>query len=388
MLNIQVHVPNLVLAQRVIDKMVIAAQRFVEDETGEAMVGIIDPGLNTGGIPTLYVLDTIAPDETAEREFYSFEQGDDFQGDIFLWLADNWEIQRKKGLLPPNPRWNVALSYIGDWHRQPGFMIAPSGGDLRSAMDQLDDEHRETDFLLVPIVTLGHPSTTGQSVGTTTNYLTAPLDDGTNARIDFWYIKQGVAMFLPIHPVVYPDDQLPALTPYPWHLLHENRAELEIGQLEYDQLFVSDAIQWDVDEVPPVEICFIVARQGASRLLLLVTHHDFPKKAPKAYVAPFQPMSPEDDQYDMFEKLWAKATPVSDPPGWKWSEDQYLIDYVHAIEDALGIERPEIPTADDLKVDIRKDGVGGGANEPETTVDSTKNSPPEADEAGDGEESA
>lgn len=351
MVNVQV--PNLVLAQRVIDKMVKAAQRYVEDETGEAMVGVIDPGVNTGGIPTLYVLDTIAPDETAEREFYSFVQGDDLQGDIFNWLYENWEIQRKKKLLPPSPRWDVPLSYIGDWHRQPGFMIAPSGGDLRSAMDQLDADHRELDFLLVPIVTLGHPSTTAHTPGT--NYLTAPLDDGTNARIDFWYIKRGVALFLPIQPVVYPSDQVPMLTPYPWHLTHESRAELEIGQLEYDGLFVSDAIQWEVDETPPVEICFIVARQGASKLLLLTTHHDFPKSAPQAYVAPFEPMSADDDQYDMFEKLWAKATPVTDPVGWKWTEDLYLIDYVHAIEDELGIERPQVPDADEIVVNKDSD---------------------------------
>lgn len=363
-MNMQITVPNLVLAQRVVNKMITAAEQFVADETGEAMVGIVDPGVNTGGVPTLYVLDTIAPDETAERQFYSFEQGDDLQGDIFQWLYDNWENQRTQPGTTLQPRFNSPLVHLGDWHRQPGYMIAPSGGDLHSAMDQLDDDHRKEDFLLVPIVTLGHPSTTIHTPGT--NYLSVPQANGGSARIDFWYIKRGIAMFLPIQPVVYANTQLPALAPYPWHLLAEKRAELEIGQLDYDGLFVSDAIQWQVDGQTPLAIGFIVARQGASRLLLLLTRHDFPKSAPQAYVAPFQAMSADDDMVDMFEKLWATATPVPDPPGWQWTADNYLIDYVHAVEDALGIERPPEPDPDAITV-IGDEGLvptgasGGGA---------------------------
>jgi hypothetical protein len=353
MLKPDVQVPNLVIAQRVIDKMVVAAQRFVEDETGEAMVGLIEPGVHTGGVPTLYVLDTIAPDESAERDLYAFEQGDDVQGDIFLWLHDNWEIQRKKHDylspgLPHASKWNVPLIHLGDWHKQPGYMIAPSGGDLRSALDQMDDELFDHDFLLVPIVTLGHPATTQSGAGA--NYLTVQQPDGTNFRVDFWYIKRDIPVFFPISPVVYPDDQLPRLVGYPWHIIHENRADLEIGQLEYDGLFVSDAIQWDIDDKLPLEICFVLARQGASQIVILVTNYDYPKTPPRAFATPFISMSAEEDMYDMFEKLWAKATPVSDLPDFKWTEDTYLIDYVHAVEDQLGIKRPDVPDVDDITV--------------------------------------
>ena len=41
-------VPNLVIAQRVVDKMAVAAKHFLQDETGEAMVGLIIPGTHTG----------------------------------------------------------------------------------------------------------------------------------------------------------------------------------------------------------------------------------------------------------------------------------------------------------------------------------------------------
>jgi hypothetical protein len=220
-------------------------------------------------------------------------------------------------------------------------MIAPSGGDLRSAMDTLDSATSDMgDFLLVPIVTLGHPATTQGMPGI--NYYTVAMKDGTHFRVDFWYIKRGVPIFYAISPAVYPSDQLPALAPYPWHIVHEKRADLEIGQLEYDGLYVSDAIQWEVDSDSPMEICFILARLGASRLLILVTQYDYPITPPRAYVAPFQAMNANEDQYQMFAKLWQIATPVADPPDWKWDKESYLIDYVHAVEDMLGIERPEM----------------------------------------------
>jgi hypothetical protein len=368
----EVQVPNLVLAQRVIDKMVAAAQRFIQDETGEAMVGLLEPGIHTGGVPTLYVLDTIAPDESAEREAYAFEQGDDVQGDIFLWLHDNWEIQRQKREyltphLPMPSKWDVPLIHLGDWHKQPGYMIAPSGGDLRSALDQMDDEALELEFLLVPIVTLGHPATTQHGAGM--NYLTVQQGDGTNVRIDFWYIKRDIPVFFPISPVVYANDQLPQLVSPPWHILHASRADLEIGQLEYDGLFVSDAIQKDIDGKLPLEICFVLARQGASKIIILVTNADHPRTAPRAYVTPFMPMSADDDIYDMFEKLWAKASPVADLPGYTWTPDTYLIDFVHAIEDHLGIVRPDVPDADDLTVN--RDGTTTITPTPDAAPSST-----------------
>ena len=39
--NLRNTVPNLVIAQRVVDKMSAAASHYLQDETGEAMIGIL-----------------------------------------------------------------------------------------------------------------------------------------------------------------------------------------------------------------------------------------------------------------------------------------------------------------------------------------------------------
>lgn len=339
-------VPNLVLAQRVIDKMAAAARQHIQDETGEAMIGLLDPGTHTNGVPTLYVLDTIPPDETdVVREVYAFKQGGEHQYEIFTWYLENWAAQRQRLKDGPTSqrRWDLPLRHLGDWHKQPGYMIAPSGGDLMSALDQLHDLADESDdplgFLLVPIVTVGHPSTTQHGPGV--NYLMAPDGDGDLMRVDFWYIDRSVGLFQPITPVVYPDHQLPTLAALPWHLADDARASLEFGQLQHDGWFVS-VVLWDADHALPLEICLMLARKGQTTVTIIVTPHDFPASAPKAYRAPFISMRDDDDLYDVFGQMWAQAQPIPDPPGWRWSPDLYLIDYVSALHPAT--ESPAAPT--------------------------------------------
>ncbi|MCU0497213.1 MAG: hypothetical protein MUF87_07680 [Anaerolineae bacterium] len=351
MTNIQgIVVPNLVIAQRVINKMVAASKHFIADETGEAMIGLVEQGKFTGGIPTIYVLDTIAPDESAEREMYMFVQGDEVQGDILLWLADNWEVQRAHYRKSPQTgKWDTPLDHVGDWHKQPGYMIAPSGGDLGSALDFMDDPDSPRDFLLVPILTIGHESTISNSA-TNANYLTIPQKDGTSIRIDWWYIQRDVPVFLPITPVIYPDDQLPKFAPYPWHLIDETRTTLEINQLDYDQVIRFGPIQYDLDGDSPLEIAFMFGREGSSKMLLVATEVDYPKSAPRAYLASYVPGHPDDDLHAIFERHWKKAEKVQDPPDWTWDSEKYLIEYLHALEDHLGIPRPKIPTADEIVI--------------------------------------
>ena len=74
--------------------MTAAARYHIEDETGEAMVGLVVPGTHTNGIPTLYVLDTISPDESAIRQFHTFQQGDERQDELIWWLQENWQQSR------------------------------------------------------------------------------------------------------------------------------------------------------------------------------------------------------------------------------------------------------------------------------------------------------
>ncbi len=325
-------VPNLVVARRVVDKMTAAADYHIEDETGEAMVGLVVPGTHTNGIPTLYVLDTISPDESAVRQLYTFQQGDERQDELIWWLQENWQRSRTHHT---QKKWDVPLRYLGDWHKQPGFMIQPSGGDLLTALHWLDDPDNNMDFLLAPIVTLGHPHTIGVSSGSS-NFLMAPQPDGTALRVDFWYIDKHERMFMPITPTLYPNDQLPELVEYPWHLLDEGRFAEETRLLEDDGLFIS-LVLWDADDQPPLEICFLTARMGAEKLLIVITDCRYPQHAPRARVAPFVQMQPDDDMYQVFANAWMESEAVNYQP--EWTPEMHLLDYVHALEAHLGLKK-------------------------------------------------
>lgn len=199
-------VPNLIISQRLVDRVVKAAHGYIEDETGETMVGLIIDTDEPETMPTLYLLDTIAPDESVIRRSHMFEQGDELQQDIFVWLLENWatyqEIGRDMDGKPIQDEWRVELKHLGDWHKQPGFMIQPSGGDLMTALRIMDDEENNFEFLLVPIVTLGHPSVTSEE-GAQVNYFNIPMGDGTSLRMDWWYIHRDVRVFQPITPKLY-----------------------------------------------------------------------------------------------------------------------------------------------------------------------------------------
>ena len=336
--------PNLIIAQRVVDKMVRAAARCQQDETGEALVGFFAPGAHTNGVPTLYVLDTIPPDEEeVMREAYAFSHGGESQYEAFTWLLENWdadsEARESAGF-----KWDAPLTHVGDWHKQPGYMIAPSGGDLASAVELLGD-NPQIERWLAPIVTLHHPPTLKD--GASVNYLTAPDGHGGVTRIDFWLIDRKARAFKPVAPVIYPDSQLPGIAPSPWHLTDDARLSLEVGQLEHEGWLVSPIVLWDTDLEPPLEVCFMLGRAGGGSLLLLATEHDFPKSPPRAYAAPFAPLGKDEEIHDAFEKAWRDADPLPTPDGFVWAEDAYLVDYVAAL---LG------KSASDADSEIDEDG--------------------------------
>jgi hypothetical protein len=339
-------VPNLVISQRVVDRVVKASQHHIEDETGETMVGLVVQSHHAESLPTLYVLDTIAPDETVIRRSHMFEQGDEMQQDIFLWLLDNWnsylEIGRDMGGKPLRPEWKVELKHLGDWHKQPGYMIQPSGGDLMTALNIMDDEENGFEFLLVPIVTLGHETVT-LNEGTAVNYFSIPQEDGTNLRMDWWYIHRDVRMFQPLSPRIVTYDDLPQLTPYPWHILDRELLDEEVGLLRDDKklLIGETTILWEVDGDLPLEICFIIGRTGWNSVFLVVTDWNYPHQKPRVHIAPFSNIDPTMYIYDVFGKLWKASSPAPEPADFKWNErSSYIVDYLAAIEKELGI-RPE-----------------------------------------------
>ncbi|MDZ4767097.1 MAG: hypothetical protein SGI73_21360 [Chloroflexota bacterium] len=329
-------VPNLVVSQRMIDRMRTAADHFIEDETGEAMIGLVVPGTHTNGVPTIYALDTISPDDTAVRMMHTFQQGDARQDELIWWLQENWHLQRGTRRADDSlwaTKWDVPLRYLGDWHKQPGYMIHPSGGDLMTALDWIADEENRAEFLLAPILTLDHPlAKAGDALNADgiANHISVPNSDGTSAlRIDFWYIDKRARVFAPISPVVYPSEQLPLFAPYPWHLVDEARFDEEYKRMQSDGLF-SALVLWDADGAAPLEICFLTARAGSSQMIIVVTPHDYPTRAPSLRVAPLLPMRDADKMYDVFKEAWAAARAVDLP--LTWLPDLHLVDAIRAYE--------------------------------------------------------
>lgn len=356
-------VPNLVVSQRVIDRIVKAAQGYLEDETGETMVGIIVDTNEPEQMPTLYVLDTIAPDESVIRRSHMFEQGDDIQGDLFNWLLDNWSAYLRNGKdlnnRPIPDEFHVPLKHLGDWHKQPGFMIQPSGGDLNTALNFMDDEENQFDFLLVPIVTLGHPSVTSE-IGAQVNYFNVPMNDGTSLRIDWWYIHRDVRVFQPISPRVVPGDQLPALPEYPWHILDVDLMDEELSLIEEDDLFMlfQTAIPYQTDEDLPLEICFIIGRGGSTDVFIVVTNLDYPQSKPRVFIAPFTGVDPSMYVYDVFDALWAQARPAPEPKDFAWNpSNSFIVDYVAAVEREMGVRPADKPMPWERETAASEDGV-------------------------------
>jgi hypothetical protein len=318
--------PRLVIAQRVIDKMQAAAQQFTEDETGEAMIGLIVPdGMEP---PTIYVLDTIAPDESAIREGYTFQQGDGWQDEMIWWYQENWHHRRQnsgRGLFRGKDAWDVPLRYLGDWHKQPGYMIAPSGGDLQTAIAWLHDPAAKSDLLLVPILTTDHPATVDPE-SANVNYVVVEQEDGTAMRVDWWFVHRDGGIFQPVEPSVVPDDDVPALTPPPWHLTDPKRAETEIEKLGEAEMAVSMLVA-DTDGDLPLEFCFsITPVNNPQKIYLIATPHDYPASPPVVRTLGAIRLEAGQAVADVFMDWWEQGDPF--PLPFPWQDDCYLIDII------------------------------------------------------------
>ena len=134
-------------------------------------------------------------------------------------------------------RFDVPLRYLGDWHKQPGSMIQPSHGDLMTALSWLDDDELGMDYLLVPIVTVGHARIIGESE-LSVNYITVPMDNGTDMRVDWWYIHRDVRVFQPVHPQITEEEELPQMMKYAWHVVLPDRLTSETLAMADDGLLV------------------------------------------------------------------------------------------------------------------------------------------------------
>jgi hypothetical protein len=373
-------VPRVILAERVVNKMLRGALLYPEPETGEAMIGLIAP---QGGRlePDIYVMDTISPGEQAVRHWGMFEQGSDWQADVFNWLHDNWEafreLRRSSYGSAIAAKWDLPLMHVGDWHKQPGDMTEPSAGDDQTARAMINDSETPLQHLVAPIVTLyslkparpvipaaevvkaEETPAEGEDAAEEASTADEPEDiaeepeevlspeemlknpppstivrkldkEGWIVRIDFWYMSKRNKRFVPVNPVIWPDDRIPALPPVAWHLQHPKRFDQE-----YDLLtqagYAVDVVRWDADGRPPYEICFSVYKPGSERVIVLVTPVDYPVQMPAMRIAPLVSVAEDED---VFEKVYGASKPVlaTQMPGWNWDSKRTLIELVWHLE--------------------------------------------------------
>ncbi|MBN2304102.1 MAG: hypothetical protein JXQ72_06490 [Anaerolineae bacterium] len=384
--DVERDMPRVILAQRVIDKILRGALLYPEPETGEALIGLVVPQEGRSE-PDIYVLDTIGPGEDAVREWGMFEQGNDYQADVFNWLHNNWEAFRE--LRRPSygsalaAKWDVPLMHVGDWHKQPGDMVEPSTGDAQTAHRMISDSETPVTHLVAPIVTMyrlvesesldtaasgdavddvndedesarDQPSESSSELSSETSpesvdeeivmsdampkesaraIIKALPDDGWIVRMDFWYMSKRIRHFIELQPVVWPDDRLPRLPSVAWHLEHPHRFDQERDLLREND-YVIDVVRWDADGKPPYEICFSVYKPGSEHVIILVTAVDYPAQQPALRVAPLVNVSEDED---VFEKLYQASKPVmmTQMPEWDWDSKRTLVELVWHVEKTL-----------------------------------------------------
>ena len=356
---------RVIVSQRVVDKILRGALLYPEPETGEALVGLVVP--QAGRVePDIYILDTISPGEHAVREWGMFEQGDDWQGDVFHWLYVNWEafreLRRSSYGSALAAKWDVPLMHVGDWHKQPDDMTAPSPGDAMTAREMIADAETPVHYIVAPIVTMyplekmpepvvGESETTSSDTAADGTPPSAPANEtsspkeesntiasdlvaeGWHVRVDFWYMSKHRKHFVPVTPVIWPSDRLPILPPVAWHLAHPKRFDQEYT-LMVEAGYSVDVVRWDADGKPPYEICFSVYKSGNRHVLLLVTPVDYPAQMPAVRIAPLVSV---DEGQDVFERLYEESQPalMTQMPEWPWDSKRTLVELVWHFESLI-----------------------------------------------------
>jgi hypothetical protein len=357
--------PTLTLAQRVVDKIVANALIY-QTETGEALIGFALPAAGRPE-PDLYVLDTIAPDETAIRQEVYFEQGDAYQGAVFNWLHDNWKRMRAsmRVISADNaaPKWDAPLLHLGDWHKHPGTLVEPSWGDTNTARRRLRDQEVDNPQILAILATVwdrawaegsapdvpnlaAEGTSTGEDFsdapdefrpeGGTAQPLKIPVDDSTLVRIDCWYMSRLTRRFVRVTPVVVPNNQLPKLPPIGWHLADPDRLAAEVAALKAAG-YSTTVEEFDADRVPPKEVCIMLARQTSRNVLILITEADYPHNMPQIRYTPLTAMRGMPESANVFDWVWNASQPLPQAmyPIWSWTPQRHLIELAQEVEARL-----------------------------------------------------
>ncbi|MEM6527960.1 MAG: hypothetical protein AAF653_06675, partial [Chloroflexota bacterium] len=206
-------------------------------------------------------------------------------------------------------------------------------------------------------------------------------EDGLMTRIDFWFIARKMMSFAPLTPNIVEDRIFPRLMGYPWHLTNEVRASQEIALLEGDGMLV-EMILWDSDEQLPLEVGFLTARPGATHFLFIATQHNYPHSPPDIYTLPFASIQPDEDLYDLMERIWTHAELVEDPDDWEWNTGKTLLEYIYVAENMLGWNTSELPTTPEGELEAENVADSPApVTEPDADTDTDNEKDSEADSA-------
>jgi len=322
---------TIFIAPNVIDRIKRNALQYPEDETGEALIGVMMPA-GRQKFPETHILETIPPGQDAIRRWAMFEQGNDWQFYAFTWLNENWEVyrtmRRRTHSKSISEKWDLPLLHVGDWHKQPGGMIKPSGGDLQTAKALLRDDDYPLNYLVAPIVTFAEDARDEPAENTLIFEDTNPA-----LRIDFWGLSLKSRWFLPLKPIIERAYGLPQLPDMAWWLRDEARFNAELDSLTQDGLDISRIVQHNADGKPPLETCFLLYRPGTYHVVIGVTPHNYPKSPPTWRTAPIKRPAAEDD---LFTALYADSQVVPEQITHSWSGDRdALLDGLRLVEDYL-----------------------------------------------------
>lgn len=275
--------PIVVVPERVIAAMAAETKRYMTIETGESMVGIVIPPSESDPFrePIFFILGTI-PADSAEHHAAMFELGGDIQVRIFSWLSKNWNAMREVSRAKPSYlsyRWaqkvpggeipqlfDRPLADLGDWHKHPGNMTHPSGGDLGTAIETLLDEGLNVRYLIAPVTTVSEVPDT--KVGWKDTLVTHS-EGNFVMNISFSYlsrrmIQTGQRQFMTVIPNIVPNDYLPQLPVLSWDLLDPELFQMEIKLLK-DYGCTVEVIRQETRGGPPLEVCFSIKRQECER---------------------------------------------------------------------------------------------------------------------------
>lgn len=312
------------VSRAVLRKMATNTLRYPTVETGEALVGFIQT--QSTSLLQWIVLETIAP-SNATRDWGHVELGDEWQHAVFEWWNANWQLYRKIRRASYGhalaAKWDMSLSYLGDWHKQPG-MIKPSGGDMRTGKRLMRQNGLEQ--LLLPIVNF-----VSEADGPPANN-TILLDYEQQAlRVDFWGLRARGNQFEVLSVEVVDEADVPRLPPIAWYLADADRYDSEVLALEDANVKIMDITPWGGRAHPPLDIGWIMHPKGAPYAIIALTPATYPHRPPQWRVVPL--LRPADGE-DFFAACFAASKPLSDilPT---WHSRQWLIDGVRVIQERL-----------------------------------------------------